>query len=93
MRLETETKNNKKNDYLHWKYGSFAYLHCSWEVKKEENVKRWNIFSYPNVHLRGAWFVFSNNYFQFLNNITRIFTHFFTHTYFHKYFQTTIFNF
>ena len=32
----------------------------------------------------GVWFVFSNNYFQFLNNISRISTHFFTHTYFHK---------
>ena len=30
----------------------------------------------------GVWFVFSNNNFQFLNNITRIFTHFF-HTFFH----------
>ena len=41
----------------------------------------------------GVWFVFSNNHFQFLNNISSISTHFFTHTYFHKYFQTTIFNF
>ena len=32
----------------------------------------------------GVWFVFSNNYFQFLNNISRISTHFFTHTYFQK---------
>ena len=32
----------------------------------------------------GVWFVFSNNYFQFLNNISRISMHFFTHTYFHK---------
>ena len=30
-----------------------------------------------------------NNSFQFLNNITRIFTHFFTHTYFQK-IQTTL---
>ena len=26
---------------------------------------------------RGVWFVFLNNYFQFLNNILRIFIHFF----------------
>ena len=30
-------------------------------------------------NVRGVWFVFSNNHFQFLNNISRIFTHFFTH--------------
>ena len=41
----------------------------------------------------GVWFVFSNNYFQFLNNIICISIYFFTHTYFHKYFQITIFNF
>ena len=34
--------------------------------------------------LGGVWFVFSNNHFQFLNNISSILTHFFTHTYFHK---------
>ena len=43
--------------------------------------------------LGGVWFVILNNYFQFLNNISRISMHFFTHTYFHKYFQTTIFSF
>ena len=42
---------------------------------------------------RDVWFVFLNNYFQFLNIIIRIFLHFFIHTHFHKYFQTTIFNF
>jgi len=34
--------------------------------------------------LGGVWFVFSNNNFQFLNNIIHIFTHFFSifkHTY------------
>ena len=36
--------------------------------------------------LGGVWFVFSNNYFQFLNNILRIFIYFFTRTYFYKYF-------
>ena len=36
--------------------------------------------------LGGVWFMFSNNPFQFLNNILRISIHFFTHTYFHKYF-------
>ena len=35
-------------------------------------------------HLGGVWFIFSNNNFQFLNNISRISMHFFTHTYFHK---------
>ena len=39
------------------------------------------------------WFVFLNNYFQFLNNILRVFIYIFTHTYFHKYFQIIIFNF
>ena len=34
-----------------------------------------------------VWFMFSNNNFQFLNNISRISTHFFTNTYFHKYFK------
>ena len=34
----------------------------------------------------GVWFVFSTNYFQFLNNISRISIHFFIHTYFYKYF-------
>ena len=32
------------------------------------------------------WFVFLNNYFQFLNNISYIFTHFFIYIYFYKYF-------
>ena len=36
------------------------------------------------VNSRGVWFIFSNNYFQFLNNILRISTHYFTHTYFYK---------
>ena len=36
--------------------------------------------------LGGVWFVFSNNNFQFLNNISRILTYFFTYTYFQKYF-------
>ena len=31
--------------------------------------------------------MFSNNHFQFLNNISHIFIHFFTHTYFYKNFQ------
>ena len=41
----------------------------------------------------GVWFVFLNNHFQFLNNISRISMHFFTHTDFYKYFQIIIFNF
>ena len=39
-----------------------------------------------NPHIGGVWFVYLNNHFQFLNNISCISTHFFTHTYFHKYF-------
>jgi len=34
--------------------------------------------------------MFSNNNFQFLNNITRIFTYFFTHTYFYTCFKQQI---
>ena len=37
-------------------------------------------------HLEGVWFVFLNNSFQFLNNISRILMYLFTHTYFYKYF-------
>ena len=40
-------------------------------------------------HLGGVWYIHSNTYFQFLNNITRIFLHFFIHTYFYTCFQTT----
>ena len=40
-----------------------------------------------------VWFVFSNNNFQFLNNITHISTHFFTHTYLYTYFQIKVFSF
>ena len=36
-----------------------------------------------------VWYGNSNTCFQFLNNITRIFTYFFTHTYFHTCFQIT----
>ena len=53
--------------------------------------QEWNFLR--NQKVRACLFVFSNNIFQFLNNISRIFIYFFTHTYFHKYFQTTIFNF
>ena len=35
----------------------------------------------------------SNTCFQFLNNITCIFTHFFTHTYFYTFFSNTCFQF
>ena len=40
----------------------------------------------PNIlqKLRAIWYGSLSNTFQFLNNITRIFTHFFTHTYFQK---------
>ena len=37
-------------------------------------------------HFGPVWYIHSNTYFQFLNNIIRIFTHFFIHTYFHTYF-------
>ena len=49
--------------------------------------------AFASAVLGGGWFVFSNNHFQFLNNISRVSIHFFTHTYFHKYLQTTIFSF
>ena len=52
-----------------------------------------NFYPFLYEYLGGVWFVILNNYFQFLNNISRISMHFFTHTYFHKYFQTTIFSF
>ena len=45
------------------------------------------------IFYRGVWFVFLNNNFQFLNNITWISKFFFTHTYFYKYFQITNFSF
>ena len=48
---------------------------------------------YEQRVLGSVWFVFSNNNFQCLKNITCISIHFFTHTYFHKYFQTIIFSF
>ena len=35
----------------------------------------------------GVWWVFSNNNFQFLNNISCIFTHFFTYMYLYKNFK------
>ena len=40
----------------------------------------------PNIlqNLRAIWYGSLSNTFQFLNNITCIFTHFFTHTYFQK---------
>ena len=39
--------------------------------------------------LGAVWYEILSNSFQFLNNITRIFTHFFTHMYFKK-IQTTL---
>jgi len=38
----------------------------------------------PNIlqNLGAFWYGSLSNIFQFLNNITRIFTYFFTHTYF-----------
>ena len=72
------------------------------KVKRRRNGKKnldcyicisepWHIVS--ENKFGGVWFVFLNNHFLFLNNISRISTHFFTHMYFHKYFQTTIFSF
>ena len=46
----------------------------------------------PNL-LGLVWYTYSNTYFQFLNNIIRIFTHFFIYTYFHTCFQTHVFSF
>ena len=53
-------------------------------VQKYDSFKTMETTLWKN--LGGVWFVFSNNHFQFLNNILRISTHFFTYTYFHKYF-------
>ena len=50
--------------------------------------RNYNHFTSNVTYTRGGvWFVFSNNHFQFLNNISRIFTHFFIHTYFYKCFK------
>ena len=75
-----------------------SFLTCNWLL-----VSTTSWFATPDHHLSrsltqfqastSVWFVFSNNCFQFLNNISRIFTHFFTYMYFHKYFQIIIFNF
>ena len=85
----------------------FMWFHFSLSILIKEKKKK-NLFSICNnvrfhdklfipppkkKKLGGVWFVFSNNHFQFLNNISRISIHFFTHTYFHKCFQTTIFSF
>ena len=43
----------------------------------------------PQCNQGDVWLVSLNNSFQYLNNITCIFTHFFTHTYFQK-LQTTL---
>ena len=47
------------------------------------------ILSQILISFRGIWYGNLNNIFQFLNNITHIFTHFFIHTYFQK-IQTTL---
>ena len=51
--------------------------------KKKKNYKTCNLNNLL-VTYGGVWFVYSNNNFQFLNNVSRISTHFFTHTYFYK---------
>ena len=61
---------------------------CVIERENSASVKDWILvlteICFMNLKsIGGVWFVFSNNNFQFLNNITRIFTHFFTYTYFH----------
>ena len=67
-------------------------FHCHfWKsVKRKEKMSNFRsslgcgiTHKWENIY-GGVWLVFSNNYFQFLNNILRILTHFFTHTYFHK---------
>ena len=80
-----------------WAKIQFLYQKIQWLNWREETEWiRIKIFFYCLGILRylgGVWFVVLNNYFQFLNSISRISTYFFTHTYFHKYFQTTIFSF
>ena len=60
-----------------------------WHKATETHLKK----KKADAYTFSIWFVFSNNNFQFLNNISRISIHFFTHAYFHKCFQTTIFSF
>ena len=68
--------------------------------KKKEQLREKNrgAFHFPikNVVLETdheelgvVWYIISNIYFQFPNNITRIFIHFFIYTYFYICFQTT----
>ena len=45
-----------------------------------------SLFTFKSLDL--VWYIHLNTYFQFLNNITRIFTYFFTYTYFYTCFQT-----
>ena len=56
------------------------------QSRLESQVSKCNLSFKDSV---GVSYTISNNNFQFLNNITRIFTHFFTQTYFHTCFQTT----
>ena len=77
---------------LPWFYGRKGYISVQ-IMSFSFGKKKKKLFRISYSHYGGVWFVFLNNYFQFLNNISRISTHFFTHTYFHKCFQTTIFSF
>ena len=65
-----------------WKY--FPFPEISIFGKYVFSGKRFTATKHSLKCYGGVWFVFSNNHFQFLNNISRISTHFFTHTYFHK---------
>ena len=78
--------------YIHtlsWKLKVLLFLYFNISIKAclwhpTHLFCKYNIFSLSFKPLGGVWFVFSNNYFQFLNSISRISIHFFTHTYFQK---------
>ena len=58
-------------------------------IKKQKHI-RWSfnaLWCLRFQYYGPIWYTHSNTCFQFLNNITCIFTHFFTHTYFHTCFQ------
>ena len=52
-------------------------------------INHYPIFFFKGKHqsVWGVWFMFSNNHFQFLNNISRILIQFFTYTYFTNIFK------
>ena len=69
-----------------WK-GALKYVKCCLKtengclkIQTKHPLRYWD-------HCGPVWYTHLNTYFQFLNNITHIFTHFFNYTYFHICFQ------